>query len=675
MKVATKQGTSLIQGEVESVEMSVSQKGLAKMTRLLRDQIYTHKAWAVVREIVANAIDEHEKHGIARPVSISLPTMEDPHFRVRDYALGLPKEKVFSVFFQYFESTKDQDNSNIGGFGIGAKAPLSYADMFFVDSYHGGVKTSYVANLNGEASTAHRMDLQDSSESGIEVAVPVQSCDFHQFRKLVAELLWFGGFNVEVTNGELEYPKSEWQIENQYGKVGHARSIFDSTSKIYANIKGIMYAVDKTEEIKNPFYNNVVLFFTGEDEIEIHPSRERVELTKRNIVKINNKIEELQNAELNRIKAEMSTVNTARERFAINASTAAWRNSQVFSSLGLNKILPSNFQVPAKECFFLSWTNDSFEKKPVRKMFRYHQQRVDLRPNGFAAKHDGYFVRQGEYHQNGSIVQIDADQNVRYDHLIAFAEKNNIPSPLFVVKGHTAPESWVEGADYWFAAAGEVSKEEAKAIRQRMGQVSTGSKNTGCGIAANELMGYTSPRRCKYTAVSLYKVQELISNGKTILTLNNDTDKLEKIVELVQQLTDWKIVFTYGSHSKLWKKSGLEYKSFNPDKFKKLCEERLGDGVDFEFKNGLCLSFAPHSVSQYQEKGNRYFNSIATELFPDIQLKPDTATESLRKQAQARWDALSKIEQEMIRFQNYYGSDRFPAMVKQGKDLAAKIFA
>lgn len=95
---------SICGGIAEQVKQSISAERVGMAISILRDRIYSDKFKATLFETLSNALDEHVKYGIKRPVSIHLTKNE---LSIRDFARGLSKEDTFQVFFQYFESTKN----------------------------------------------------------------------------------------------------------------------------------------------------------------------------------------------------------------------------------------------------------------------------------------------------------------------------------------------------------------------------------------------------------------------------------------------------------------------------------------------------------------------------------------------------------------------------------------
>ena len=194
------------QGKETAIGMS--EQGADMAAFFLRDKIYTKKELAVVREYVCNAIDEHKKHNIERPIDVTIPTRSNLSFRVRDYANGLSDEHVRMIFGQYFESTKSKDNKSIGGFGIGSKAGHAYTDQFFVTSWFEGVETMYIFGLEGgkmsKGSIVEVSQQESDQPSGIEVMVPVKEHDTYKFGDAIRSLYPYLAKWVKVTGYDTE---------------------------------------------------------------------------------------------------------------------------------------------------------------------------------------------------------------------------------------------------------------------------------------------------------------------------------------------------------------------------------------------------------------------------------------------------------------------------------------
>lgn len=169
-----------------SYQFGIRSEDLSHIFSVLRNQMYSDKILAVIREYSTNAYDAHVVAGIKNtPIRISLPNTLFPEFKVRDYGHGLSEEDVKNVYAWYGCSTKRNDNDTVGQLGFGSKSAFAYGDNFVITSYHGGKKTVYNAVIDpskkGKISKLHEEDMAPTDKTGVEITVPVKSCDFNQF--------------------------------------------------------------------------------------------------------------------------------------------------------------------------------------------------------------------------------------------------------------------------------------------------------------------------------------------------------------------------------------------------------------------------------------------------------------------------------------------------------------
>ena len=673
MKVATRSNTTLIQGEVESVEMTLSKKGIVAATKMFRDQIYTHKIWAVVREIISNAIDEHEKHGIKKNVEISVPTDSDPHFRVRDFGNGLSKDDVFSVFFQYFESTKDKSNDAIGGFGIGAKSPLAYADMFFVTSYFGGEKVSYVANIDGEASTAHKMEMSASDETGIEVAVPVHASDFTKFE---AHLVEFTNWNktpltfVNRKNVELGLNADTFNFECELGKVGRYSTLFDSDIAVV--IKGVRYPVDESSEIVNPFAFPVILNVDADLGLGIHPSRERLELSKFNIQKINQLLIDLQDKALANVKKAFSELTTAREAFAIQSLAGIFKNTNtVRKHVPLSDVKSLN--VRTNKCYHIGWTEHGHTRTAVNRMVRYDSN-VSFKPEGKVSGQK-WNIMQNVNVDNGAIL-IVPDRGIVLHKIIAFCEKKGIKDSVFCIKraAEDVPEGWVKDSDFWVYDETQMTKDEIKKVRSRYHTPLSSGGSSSKGTI--DVMGYKANTRNSDNALTLEKLESM--EGEYVLIPFESGIQKQAVGRIFESVTGKVPIFFYKSSLKLWEESDLDYEMYNERKFFKGCFKMLSE-------NRKAMSSIPAEFFNCDSKGreisanNQWKMDRIIEAFPSLRSRGHTLKKVKVKRAEKKFAMLPELEKDLAflydRASWNFNIDNHPALKQELSEVASKVFA
>ena len=163
---------------------SVKQENLSHLLGILRNQLYSDKIQAVIREYCTNAMDANIDAGVPDcPIQVSLPNSFSPVFKVRDFGKGLSEEQVYNVYISFGDSSKRNTNDQTGCLGLGSKSAFSYVDSFTLTSYHGGTKSVYSAYIDeSEIGRIDRLVCEPSDEpSGIEVAIAVKSGDFRQF--------------------------------------------------------------------------------------------------------------------------------------------------------------------------------------------------------------------------------------------------------------------------------------------------------------------------------------------------------------------------------------------------------------------------------------------------------------------------------------------------------------
>lgn len=191
MKITSEKRT-LESAGLAGEEQAFTIKASAKAFAVLSSNIYSDKITAVIREISANAYDAHVMIGNqATPFEVHLPTSFEPFFYVKDFGPGLSESQVMSLYTQYFNSTKEDDDSQTGCLGIGSKSPFAYIDQFTVESRFGGEKKVYVAFLNEGGMPGIRLiSTEPSSEhTGLTVHLAVKSEDFSEFDKKAKRVL------------------------------------------------------------------------------------------------------------------------------------------------------------------------------------------------------------------------------------------------------------------------------------------------------------------------------------------------------------------------------------------------------------------------------------------------------------------------------------------------------
>lgn len=306
MKMQLTSNPLIVSEEMPASLMGMDSSGMDQACYFLRDKIYSNKVLAVVREYITNALDEHVKYNIEKPVTVRL---QDNVFSVRDYAKGLSENDVRNVFGMYFKSTKRDDNKQSGCFGLGSKAAHCYTDSFYVKSYYDGVCTLYTCVLGGGSNGVPvgqimKIGEEPTDETGLEISVEIEASRRGEFAATAYVMVETCSKPIEFyDNNEIIVPSTPLKKVEKNGFVFKLFSFNPSRITRYNNVfikmGEVMYEHNHiTSYIQNsallPDRFLVVEIPVGKMSLPI--SRESFEDTpsnKRNLQSINTAIKEL----------------------------------------------------------------------------------------------------------------------------------------------------------------------------------------------------------------------------------------------------------------------------------------------------------------------------------------------------------------------------------------------
>ena len=171
---------SEFQGQKPTAIMNV--QGNKQQRNALSDcflNLYFEPIPSVVREIISNAIHATKLLPAAQrqPIDIHLPSKQELFFAVTDHATGMSPQEVKHIYLNY---GIDSETSlpQIGGCGLGAKAPLSYTQTFVVTTVKDQQETTCIMNLQ----QAQLYTKKTTAANGTRVKIPLsQEQDIDKF--------------------------------------------------------------------------------------------------------------------------------------------------------------------------------------------------------------------------------------------------------------------------------------------------------------------------------------------------------------------------------------------------------------------------------------------------------------------------------------------------------------
>jgi len=280
--------THAVLGNQESVSMGVSND--AALMHIFSATLYTYPKLATVREIICNAWDAHIAAGITdRPIEVDV---SNGRVTVRDFGYGIAHAKIGEIYGTYGKSTKRDDSTVTGGFGLGSKAPFAYTDNFEVISHHVGQKTIYRVSKSsmekGGKPTINKIVDMPTQETGMQVSFSlIKESDANHFLSLIREVIQFGEIPVKLNGAlvTLELPMSQsksgylindmcctikGRVKLRYGNVVYPIPEHDVYADLYRKV---------LRDMENLWLNTNIIFMAEPDTITIAPSRETLILT------------------------------------------------------------------------------------------------------------------------------------------------------------------------------------------------------------------------------------------------------------------------------------------------------------------------------------------------------------------------------------------------------------
>ena len=309
MKPLVKKQTVQSNGIQKSVSFGIKTSGLHHILGILRNQLYSDKIMAVVREYSCNAVDatieSSDKYGTDpnRAIEVTIPNKMNPNFKVRDYGVALSESEVQDVYAFYGESTKRNTNNQIGMLGIGSKSAFAYGDNFVINSYIDGKKNIYNAFIDEtQVGQISKIGTEDTNEeNGIEIVVPVREGDEQEFADKAKSLfqhfpvrpIIHGVPQFQYKTDEVLYSGEGWKWLN----VSYER--YHNSGEATVVMGNIGYPIDRSS--LNLSYDSNVSSLLSENlilevpigDLEISASREQLQYTDHTRQKLVEKLEKI----------------------------------------------------------------------------------------------------------------------------------------------------------------------------------------------------------------------------------------------------------------------------------------------------------------------------------------------------------------------------------------------
>lgn len=280
-------------GPVESnitgaVSFGFSAENASKLAGMMANFLYSDKEYAVLSELAANAYDAHKMVKKNDPISINLPTHIEPTLVIRDYGPGMSEENVYRFLTQFGESSKQNDNSQIGFWGIGSKSPAAITDTWTIKSYHNGKLHHFEVFMNSEGVPAlKKMFESETQESGLEVEIPVPSANTHVWESAAAKAFKHYDIKPKI-NRNISYKAVNFHVKTD--KYGISVHTYQCEVKLITTMRE--YVVD-IKLLKDYISSDEYTYFSTRDiefylffnvgEVDLSISREQIQYNKKTL--------------------------------------------------------------------------------------------------------------------------------------------------------------------------------------------------------------------------------------------------------------------------------------------------------------------------------------------------------------------------------------------------------
>jgi hypothetical protein len=271
--------------------------------RLLRSKMYSNPIKVITQELMSNARDAHREIGKhATPIEVHLPTVVSPTWWVKDYGPGMCPKRIRETYIMYGNSTKRNDDTQTGGFGIGAKSPWAYTDTFTVSTVSGdGYKRIYTCYIdeNDDGKLALMSEEATNEPTGTTISLSVKNADMGSFNQytIAATKYWS---TRPVIHGNHNYPDivkslsgKDWYLYNNGNNYN---------THMIVLVDEIPYPIDsnvlkarkgwKRDNTKTLLESDIVVSFNT-SEISVAATREALDLNEKTINGVITKLEQI----------------------------------------------------------------------------------------------------------------------------------------------------------------------------------------------------------------------------------------------------------------------------------------------------------------------------------------------------------------------------------------------
>ena len=380
-------------------KFKIHDDNLAKVFKILRSNLYSNKILAVIREYSTNGYDANVDNGCGTtPLQITIPTVFEPTFKIRDNGKGLSEHDIFHIYSSYGASTKENTNDQVGTLGMGSKSGFAYANSFTITSYHGGTKSVYEAYIDEtEVGAISKMHEEPSDEpTGVEITIAVLSKDIYEFQRTAKEFFrWFSPM-PEFKGHQLAEIIQESKngltaiIDNDKFTMYNNSSFYynNSNENLYVKMGNICYPVLNKQNLDCSWFNrqHFIVLNVPIGDVSFTASRESLEMTPMTLETIQKSLEELKKEIISTYQDAIDACKTPFETICHYYTMPALPKSILNHKLIWNNVeLPTQLPQHFSYCVYEETFSKQWKARSVEYNIGADKIAVIVNDGGFAA--------------------------------------------------------------------------------------------------------------------------------------------------------------------------------------------------------------------------------------------------------------------------------------------------
>ena len=371
MKINAGDICTSVSAGVNEMTFSVDEEDQGFIFEMLRSKIYSDPIAAICREIASNSRDANREMMKGHvPVEIGIRKEHamngdsSLHLYFKDSGPGISPSRMANVFCKYAKSTKRDDDSMTGGFGLGAKTPFAYSDAFTIITVVDGIEYMYTAYIDeSRRGRIGKLNETASTESNCTtIMIPIRPNDRKKFEREIIK--YTGYWEVPPTLVDF-YENTTYGMHTKSSDVllksGRTVIVYDAnynshfSSACVLLVDGIPYSCDITqcETYKNAgqhsnIKNKVIVIHAATGEVDLAVNRESLNYTQTTLDFIQ------------KIMLELTAEFGSKIEFLISGSKNYFEACVRAYAILENKLdrlprLDSTFKLDASTEFYIQW--------------------------------------------------------------------------------------------------------------------------------------------------------------------------------------------------------------------------------------------------------------------------------------------------------------------------------